>query len=104
MSEYNIFMTHVASDDLRSITAYIANELREPTAAKRIVAKIKEVVMSLKKMPNRYSIIDEESLAIKGIRKTIVDNYILFFIVAEENNTVTIIRILYGRRDWINLL
>ena len=65
MSEYNIFMTHVASDDLRSITAYIANELREPTAAKRIVAKIKEVVMSLKKMPNRYSIIDEESLAIK---------------------------------------
>lgn len=47
MSEYNIFMTHVASDDLRGITAYIANELREPTAAKRIVANIKEVIMSL---------------------------------------------------------
>ena len=97
-------MTHVASDDLRGITAYITNELREPTVAKRIIAEIKEVVMSLKTMPNRYSMIDEESSAIKGIRKTIVDNYIIFFIVSEENNTVTIIRILYGRRDWVNLL
>ncbi len=104
MSEYTIFMTQVASDDLRGITAYITNELREPAVAKRIIAKIKEVVMSLKTMPNRYSMIDEESLAIKGIRKTIVDNYIIFFIVSEENNTVTIIRILYDRRDWVNLL
>lgn len=55
-------------------------------------------------MPNRYSIIDEDSIAIKGLRKIIVDNYILFFILSEGNNTVTIIRILYGRRDWVNLL
>ena len=40
-------MTHIASDDLRGITAYIANEVRKQTAAKRIVAKIKEVVTVL---------------------------------------------------------
>jgi hypothetical protein len=32
---------------LRGITAYIANEVRKQTAAKRIVAKIKEVVTVL---------------------------------------------------------
>ena len=59
--------------------------------------------MSLKEISNRYSIIDEESIGIKGIRKIIVDKYTLFFIVSEENNTVTIIKLIYGRWDWVNL-
>jgi len=81
MSEYNIFMTYVASKDLKDITAYIANELKEPTAAKRIVGKIKEAVMSLREMPNRHSVIDEEIIAVKAIRKIMIDNYIMLFIV-----------------------
>jgi toxin ParE1/3/4 len=55
-------------------------------------------------MPLRNALVADERLAYKGIRKIMVDNYIVFYIVTEENKTVTIIRMLYGRRGWMNLL
>jgi plasmid stabilization system protein ParE len=30
--------------------------------------------------------------------------YLIFYIVSEKDKTVNIVRILYGRRDWIHLL
>ena len=39
MSEYNIFMTHVASKDLKDITSYIANELKEQLLPKKSLVK-----------------------------------------------------------------
>ncbi len=104
MKGYKVLMTQPAADDLKSIAAYIANELREPSIASKFVDKIKEVVMSLSEMPARHSLIADENLAILKIRKIMVDNYIIFYIISEKDATLTVIRILYGRRDWINLL
>ena len=39
-----------------------------------------------------------------GIRFTLVKNYIAFYVVSEENHTIYIVRFLYGKRDWINIL
>lgn len=52
----------------------------------------------------RNALVADEMLAYKGIRKIMMDNYIVFFIVNEESKIVTIVRILYGRYDWMNLL
>ncbi len=104
MKKYSVLMTHTATEDLKSIATYIANELREPSIAKKLVGNIKEAVMSLEEMPTRYSLLRDANLADHGIRKIVVDNYIVFYIVAEKDNEVTIVRILYSRRDWANLL
>lgn len=55
-------------------------------------------------MPLRNVLVADDILSYKCIGKIMVDNYIVFYIVNEESKTVTIIRILYGRRNWINLL
>ena len=104
MKKHSIFMTHTATEDLKSIASYIANELREPSIAKKLVGNIKEVVMSLEQMPTRYSLLHDANLAVQGIRKIMVDNYIVFYIVYEKDQVVTIVRILHSRRDWVNLL
>lgn len=104
MKKYSVFMTHTATEDLKSIAAYVANELREPSIAKKLVSNIKAAVMSLENMPTRYSLLRDTNLAVQGIRKIMVDNYIVFYIVSEKDSGVTIIRILYSRRDWVNLL
>lgn len=44
MKGYKVLMTQPAANDLKEIAAYIANELREPSIAKKLVAKIKEAV------------------------------------------------------------
>lgn len=97
-------MTQPAADDLTEIAAYIANELKEPAIAKKLVVKIKEAVMSLSELPERHSLVVDENLAVQNIRKIMVDNYIIFYCVSDKDAMVTVIRILYGRRNWVNLL
>jgi len=104
MSRYHIEITEPAENDLYEIGYYIAKELLEPENARKIVDKIGEGIIKLEEMPLRNALVNDERLAIQGIRKTIIDNYMVFYIVSEEHKIVTIIRILYGRRDWINLL
>lgn len=56
-------------------------------------------------MPLRNALVADKRLVYKGIRKIIMDNYIVFYSATEESKTVIIIRILYERRrDWMNLL
>lgn len=104
MKKYSALITHTATEDLKSIASYISHELREPSIAKKLVENIKETVMSLEEMPTRHSLLRDANLAVQGIRKIMVDNYILFYIVSEKDNVVTIVRILYCRRNWANLL
>lgn len=104
MKQYKVLMTEPASIDLQSIIGYIADELLEPVIAKKLVSKIKEAVVSLVKLPARHALVTDERLAAQGIRKLIVENYIVLYVISEKNNTVTVIRILHGRRDWEHLL
>jgi len=104
MKRYKVVMTQPAAADLQSIANYIAYELKEPAAAKKLLGKIKETVTGLTKMPTRHALVADERLAFNGIRKTLVDNYIVFYVVPENDATVIIIRILYSRRDWEHLL
>ena len=46
----------------------------------------------------------DERLSLNGIRRLLVDNYIIFFTINEFDKVVTIVRILYSRRDWIDLI
>ena len=104
MSRYNIEITEPAENDLYEIGSYIVEELLEPDIAKKVINKIGDAILSLEDMPLRNGVVADEKLALQAIRKIFVDNYIVFYIVTEENKTVTIVRILFGRRDWINLL
>lgn len=104
MKKYGVYMTHTATEDLKGIVSYIVSELREPSIAKKLMGNIKEAVLSLQQMPTRHSLLGDANLAAQGIRKIVVDNYIAFYTVSEKDEVVTIVRILYSRRDWINMI
>lgn len=104
MSRYNIEITEPAERDLFEIANYIGKELLEPSIAAKVVNKIAESVFQLEEMPLRNALVTDERFAQLGFRKVVVDNFIVFYIVSEKRKIVTIIRILYGKRDWINLL
>ncbi len=104
MEKYQIETTEPAENDLFEVKRYISEELLEPRVAERIINKIAEAIFELEEMPLRNALVIDERLALVGIRKLIIDNYIIFYIVDEGRRIVTIIRILFGRRDWVNLL
>lgn len=104
MDKYKIEITEPAENDLRSIGLYISKELLDPDTAKKVITKIGEAIMKLEELPLRNGLVSDERLCIKGIRKIIIDNYIVFYNADEQNRLVTIVRILYNKRDWISLL
>ena len=60
--------------------------------------------MRLKEFPFSCNYVADEYLKSKGYRKLIIDNYIVFYLVEEENKQVIIMRVLYGKQKYENLL
>jgi len=104
MTEYKIEITTKAKRDMREIHAYISSNLKEPNVADRLLDKIETEILTLKSMPLRHAVERDVQLKLKNLRKLIVNNYLIFYTVSEKTETVFIARILYARRDWMNLL
>lgn len=104
MKTYNVVISEIAETDLREMVRYIALERMEPLNARHLLSRIREAILELEKMPYRYTLVRDELLASQGIRMMSVDNYIVFYIVSEMNDSVTVVRILYGRREWRQML
>lgn len=54
--------------------------------------------------PLMYALCDNNRLKSKEYRKAVIKNYIMFYSVDEVKQTIYIMRFIYGRRDYINLL
>ena len=96
---YKVGYSVNALDDLREIYAYIANELLIPETAAAQLGRIRKEVHSLDFMPTRYTLFEWEPWHSMKIHQLPVDNFIVYYLVDDEERTVTIARIFYGSRD-----
>ena len=99
---YSIVYSEEAKQDLINIKSYIKYNLKEPKIAEELISKIKNEVETLKSNPESFALIDEEYIRRLEMRKIIVKNHIIFYII--NNNNVEIVRIMNSRRNWIKLL
>ena len=104
MKEYRILVSKKAENDINNIIDYIAFELKNKNAAFNLYIKLKEIILSLSEIPQRHPLVQENYLYKQGYRKIIVENFIVFYLISEENSKVNIIRILSNKRNWIELL
>ena len=102
MKQYNIEYSMEARQDLLDIKKYIKYNLEEANTAKKLISEIKTTIGKLKNNSHKHAIIDNDIIKKFEIRKVIVDNYIIFYRV--KYDSVQIVRILYGKRNWLDLL
>ena len=101
---YEVQWTSLAKDDLVRAITYIADMLKAPLAAEKLLGDIEKETAVLAENPNLLPLSHDEYIAHRGIRHVKVKNYMLFYTVNEDARTITVIRMLYARRDWIQLL
>ena len=101
---YKVLLETTAALDLRGIFAYIADVLKQPETAKRILVSIEAQVMTLDQMPARHRVVRDEKYAALGMRMLPVEGYTAFYVIDEPTRTVHVLRILYNRRNWQRLL
>ncbi len=96
---YEIRMTPQAQNDLRGIFEYIAFTLQSPQNAAGQLDRLEGSIDSLEQMPERFRVYDKEPWRSRNLRIMPVDHYLVFYIPNREEETVTIIRVIYGGRD-----
>lgn len=101
---FEVVYTKPAEEDLFSIIEYISQVLKSPKVANNFLNEIEKKTELLAENPFIFSLVKDEFLSQHKIRYTLVKNYFVFYTIEEKAKTVSIIRIMYARRDWINLL
>ena len=101
---YKVKLTDIAHGDLEDIVSYIAKDLQEAVTARKIYAKIVGELKKLKSIPERHALVIDTHLRSLGARPFYIDNYVAPYTIVEEKNIVLVLRALYARRDWRNLL
>jgi len=101
---FTVIYSTPAEEDLLSILDYISSILKSPSAAENLLNQIEEQTTVLEDNPFIFPLAKDEYIMKLGIRHIAVKNYFLFYTIEEDKKVVSIIRIMYARRDWINLL
>lgn len=104
MNNYNVIIDLPAEQDIEGILFYISSCLQEPDTAGKIYLSIYEKILSLDVMPSRQPVVYTNPKTSADIRKVTVGNYMIFYIVYEEQKEVHVIRVIYNRREWENLI
>lgn len=96
---YEVEVSQQADSDLREIFEYIAFELQSPKNASGQLDRLEKQILSLNTMPERYRRYEKEPWKSRGLRVLPVDNYVALYIPDCDKKVVTILRVMYTRRD-----
>ena len=98
-SRFQYRFSKKAEADLDEILSYISIELSNPEAAASFLKDLLAVIASICSVPKIGRIVENEFLPDKEIRKSLVGNYVLYYLPDAVEMTIYILRILYGRRN-----
>lgn len=101
---YNIHITATAEKDLIRAADHIEFVLKNPDAADGLLDEAEKQINSLYDFPEKFRLVDDPVLASWGIRFVIVNGYLAFYTISQEENLVTIVRFLFQKSNWTAIL
>lgn len=100
MKKYIVEISETAEQDLENIILYLRYNLAGGIIADKYKILFKQEFKNLENIAGSMPILNEELTGHKNIRKVNVRNYIVFYIVDEENSKVFVLRIGHAFMDW----
>jgi len=97
MEQYKVQITDEALADMEDIYRYIAEKLHSPENALGQYNRIAEAILTLEMLPLRYSVVQYEPERSAGLRRMLVDNYSVFYVIHGEQVVIT--NVLYSASD-----
>ena len=97
--EFHIVFLPKADKDINDAVTYIASVLHNYKAAATFLSKLQKVTQDIKIFPYANKIYWPLQRLSHDYRRVAVGNYLLFYWISETDKTITIARIIYGKRD-----
>ena len=102
--KYSYRFTEKAEQDFDEILRYISVDLANTTAARNLGKKMFEQIDMVRAFPDSGTPVDNEFLLDKAVRQLSVDNYIIYYKTHYDEKAISIIRIVYGKRNLDEIL
>ncbi|MBQ9781583.1 MAG: type II toxin-antitoxin system RelE/ParE family toxin [Clostridia bacterium] len=101
-NKYQLKISPLAQLDMEQIFDYLAVELCNPTAAIGQINDFEKAFDNVCTFPESCPHINNEYVKDKSLLKLIVNNYIAFYRI--KDNEIQVVRVLYGMRNYEALL
>jgi plasmid stabilization system protein ParE len=101
---YGLIFSKLFDGDIDSTYQYIKENLEAPMAAENLMKEVKQKLEYLKENPTVRPIIKDELIEALNLRAIKVKNYVIYYRVNEAKQKIQLVRFLYNKRDWINIL
>ena len=97
---YTVRLTDTAKQDLREIAFWIAEQSKDREIAKRFVGELRETCKKLDTFPNAGAIPKDRVIRSAGYRFTVHKEYLIFYLVDEEEKQVNVMTIFNAKNDY----
>ena len=94
MDKYEVKITDEALADMEKIYEYIATQLLAPENAMGQYNRIADAILTLDSFPDRFALFELEPEHSWGMRRMVVDNYLVCYMV--DSGVVIVTDVLYG--------
>ncbi len=101
---YKLEYLPLALQDMEEIASYISHNLQNPYAAESLSVKLVEAADSILTFPYAHPAYQPIKSLRWDYRKLSVENYLMFYWVDESSQKVTIARVIYAKRNYVNKL
>lgn len=102
MKKYTVEITNGALADMEQLYNHIAYILQAPENAMDQYNRIADAILTLDTLAERIRIMESESEQSKEMRRLVVDNYSVFFVI--QGDKVIVTDVLYSASDIENRL
>jgi len=90
---YHIFYLPTAETDMREIRAYY--QIKSLPSFDKVAASIRAKILMISERPMLYPVYAED----RRFRRAVAGNYLIFYVVDEENESIEIHHIWHGMRN-----
>lgn len=101
---YKLEFLASARRDMEEAVEYIGVKLGNVHAADRLAEEMIKAAEKLRDMPYKCSVYISPRPLKHEYRKLLVNNYIMFYSVDEDQKLITVTRVIYAKRDLAKLL
>lgn len=98
--KYSVVLTDTSKQDLRNIAIWIAEQSKEIEIAKHFVNELRNACQKLETLPYRGAFPKDRILKNLGYRFIVHKDYLIFYLIDEEEKTVNIMAVFNAKKDY----
>ena len=97
--EYGFELTETAESDIDATYEYFSETLENPDATSDLADELEIQIDKICKRPETGKLVENEFLRRNDVWRFLVKNYIAYYLIDDENETIVILRFVYSGRD-----